>query len=129
MSKICTTSEESQVISSIKIDDTLYVRSNSFIKNEKSILPKSLSKPTTFVENGKSISLTKYFINKKIVSLTQPQHIQKFEKDFEDDIYPSEFILQRSRGAYIASICLPDLTVHFARCYEVLLPEKFAVKA
>lgn len=73
--------------------------------------------------NGANISLAD-----NVVTLKQPDHIAKVQKICEDSVDQSSFVSQRVQGAYIASVCRPDLTFGFAVSSKVVETDKIAAR-
>ncbi|KAI0993994.1 hypothetical protein K3495_g14189 [Podosphaera aphanis] len=98
----------------MQTDDTLLLGDEEFVRKEAAELHKEklLAKPTQKLKfdnpllfNGYTISIAK---DGYIVNLTQKGHgklLREIDPNAED--FKRDFIRQRARGAYIASICQP----------------------
>lgn len=67
--------------------------------------------------NGGTISQTA-----NLLHLNQRDYIAKLQAISDNPVDPAEYISQRARGAYIASVCRPDLAFGFSVCAQVTKP-------
>lgn len=109
-------------------DDILHMSNKSFFGQEEVVSKRFLSNPKNILNDGQKLKFKGGIISKvdRVVTLTQPQQIFKLEKISVFKVELSSFISQRTRGAYIASVCRPDLTFGFAVCSLVTNPDKIA---
>lgn len=69
--------------------------------------------------NGETVKM-----NHDSVKLTQSMHVENSEKFNENYVDQLSFISQRAGGAYISSVCRPDLTFGLAHASQVLNSDK-----
>lgn len=114
----------------MQTDDTLNFGNKTFIDKEEKSSRKFLCKPKIVLEDGKSMRFNGATISlaDNVVTLNQPDHIAKLQKVSEGSVDQSSFVSQRARGAYIASVCRPDLTFGFAVCSQVVKADKIAAR-
>ena len=118
-------------ISCLQTDDTLILANNEFIKLEEKhsttfktnpVEELSLEKALSF--NGASITINEF----GIVRLTASKHISKLRIVETEKMRKDDYISQRARGAYIASICSPETCVDFSLAAQHISPGKSEVQ-
>lgn len=108
----------------LQIDDTLFACDHDFKQKEQKAVTdagfqtKELEelKPGYSINfNGAKISLS---LDSSSISVTQTSHFKNISKASSKD----EYIAQRARGAYIATICQPQATFDLSQAAQIIEP-------
>jgi hypothetical protein len=110
----------------LQTDDTLFVANKAFIDQEQNQLQKAkflakdremLSATTPLSFNGMIIKL----VGKKI-SITQSKQAKNIKLLSLENISKDQYVAQRARGAYIASVCQPEAAFDLSFAAQVINP-------
>lgn len=112
----------------LQTDDTASAGNNAFMVNESKMSKRFDCKPAQTLSEGGTITFNGADIGlvNGIYYMSQNEHINRLANINEEIVDKSEFVTQRARGAYIASVARPDLSFGFAQASQVIEPDKTA---
>lgn len=114
----------------LQTDDTANAGNDIFRQPEERMSARFDCKPHEVLDNNKSIRFNGACITMEDGNylISQPDHIQKLQGVQTNNIEKSQYIAQRARGAYIASVPRPDLSYEFAVASQVADPDRQSVE-
>jgi len=110
---ITTTTTEAFAVVGMQTDDTLMLASNEFSQKEDSELAKAnfRAKPKTMLTPNELIIFNRGVLSMEedSIVLRQKRQGDKLKQvDAKESIYRQDYMEQRARGAYIATVCQPE---------------------
>lgn len=107
----------------LQTDDTANLGTRAFQQREQEGVKKFRHKPATQLDIGKKALFNGALLTNHSdkYTMTQPVHISKLQK-LPLGATAKDYVTQRARGAYIASVCRPDLAFGFAYCAQTTNP-------
>ena len=112
----------------LQTDDTLIACNTSFKTKESDELQKAgfLAKPTQQLTADNNLTFNGAQIKRLTNSLTVSQHDQakKIELLNANDVDKEEYVSQRARGAYISSVCQPQVAFGLSYAAQTTEPTK-----
>lgn len=117
-------------ITCLQTDDTLNYGNESIMRKEDEMSTRFICKPKTILRHGHDLKFNGGIISltNNGIRLSQPMHVAKLRPVEVSDNCSKEFFSQRARGAYIASVCRPNITFRFSVCAQVTKPGKVDAK-
>lgn len=115
----------------LQTDDTVSLANNEFLKLEKQHATLFQSSPLETLMENSTMTFNGAALKKENDNplLSAPKHVAKL-KVVEIEKAPREdYVSQRERGAYIASVCRPDLSFRFPYATQFPEPKKKEFKA
>jgi hypothetical protein len=116
-------------ITGLQTDDTLSIVTASFARREQEELEAAQfrAKPKTILSEGNPVEFNggKISITKGKISLTQKgqtAHLRTIDITARDAAH--QYIVQRARGAYIASVCQPEAAFDLSTAAQTTAPEE-----
>lgn len=125
--------DECFAIVGLQTDDTLDIGTQSFMNKEEEELEKAgfKAKPCQVFQNGDTGDFNgcRITVEKDFIVMHQKGQAEKLivvNKDQEDSAH--QYVEQRARGAYIASICQPEAAFDYSTAAQVQQPEADDIK-
>lgn len=131
MSPDRTTSSHALGFTCFQTDDMACAGTRFFINQEAKISERLDSRPVQILKSGRSINLYGMEIKKEenIYSISQTDHTNRLTKIADTKVNKKEFVTQRARGAYIAAVCQPDVTLGFSHASQIISRNSSTAKA
>lgn len=103
-------------ISCLQTDDSLILGDEEFHTLEQKEAKRFKSNPISILKNNQEYTFNGTHLIKSTsgVNINASHHIKKIEKISVKTVDKTEYVAQRARGAYIATICRPDVTFAFS---------------
>lgn len=108
----------------LQTDDSIYMCNETFIYKDAIAKTKFASNPTTRLELENTLKFNGAILlyDDKFITISQSHHIQNFTEHNTKTFTTQQFITERARGAYIAAVCISDVTYGFSRLAQFLNP-------
>lgn len=123
-----TTDMADTAVVGLQTDDTLIACNPGFKKRESDELQRAgfIAKPTQQLTSSNDLNFNGARIRRSTDTLTVSQHDQakKIELLNTYDISREEYISQRARGAYISSVCQPQVAFGLSYAAQITDPQK-----
>lgn len=115
-----------RAITCLQTDDTASLANTKFLEDEQKHASAFKSNPLEILQDGKSMKFNGAVLSKlqNRYSLTAPSHVSKMKVIEKEIASKEEYVSQRARGAYIASVCRPDLSFRFSYAAQFLDPQE-----
>ncbi len=112
-------------ITCLQTDDTMTLANPSFISLEQKESMRFESKPLQYLRKGEPLKFNGALLtlHDDHLTLTAPTQVEKLSTISTKEVSKDEFVSQRSRGAYIASVCRPDTSFGFGFAAQHVRPE------